>query len=63
LHFAKKVYENYRSRYKEGIVSISDVLIKQSRELEVLLKLLTVKNERNTKIFELNSILNKGGNV
>ncbi len=63
LRFAKKVYENYRSRYKEGIVSISDVLIKQSRELEVLLKLLTVKNERNTKIFELNSILNAGGNV
>ncbi len=63
LRFAKKVYENYRSRYKEGIVSISDVLIKQSRELEVLLKLLTAKNERNTKIFELNSILNEGGNV
>ena len=63
LRFAKKVYENYRSRYKEGIVSISDVLIKQSRELEVLLKLLTAKNERNTKIFELNSILNAGGNV
>jgi len=63
LDFAKKVYENYRSRYKEGIVSISDVLIKQSTELEVLLKLLTLKNERNTKIFELNSILNRGGNV
>lgn len=63
LRFAKKVYENYRSRYKEGIVSISDVLIKQSRELEVLLKLLTAKNERNTMIFELNSILNAGGNV
>jgi outer membrane protein TolC len=63
LRFAKKVYENYQSRYKEGITSISDVLIKQSKELEVLLKLLTVKNERNTKIFELNSILNTGGNV
>ncbi len=63
LHFARKVYENYHSRYKEGIVSISDVLMKQSKELEVLLKLLTVKNERNTKIFELNSILNTGGNV
>jgi len=63
LRFAKKVYENYQSRYKEGVVSISDVLIKQSKELEVLLKLLTVKNERNTKIFELNSILNTGGNV
>ncbi|TET89012.1 MAG: TolC family protein [Sulfurovum sp.] len=63
LRFAKKVYENYRARYKEGIVSISDVLIKQSKELEMLLKLLTVKNKRNTKIFELNSILNAGGNV
>jgi outer membrane protein TolC len=60
LKFAKKVYENYSSRYKEGITSITDVLIKQSKELEMLLKLLTVKNERNTKIFELNSILNAG---
>jgi len=60
LHFARRVYENYRARYKEGIVSISDVLIRQSKELEALLKLLTLKNERNTKIFELNSIINQG---
>ncbi|MDD3591693.1 MAG: TolC family protein [Sulfurovum sp.] len=58
LQFARKVYENYRGRYEEGMVSISDVLIKQSQELEILLKLLTVKNERNTKVFELNSLLN-----
>ena len=38
LKFARKVYENYSARYKEGIVSISDVLIKQSKELEVLVK-------------------------
>jgi outer membrane protein TolC len=63
LRFAKRVYENYSARYKEGMVSISDVLIKQSKELEILLKLLTVKNKRNTKIFELNSILNRGENV
>lgn len=62
LLFARKVYENYSERYKEGIVSISDVLIKQSKELEILLKLLSMKNKRNTKIFELNSILNQGGN-
>jgi len=60
LHFARKVYENYSARYKEGIVSLSDVLMKQSKELEILLKLLTVKNTRNTKIFELNSMLNTG---
>ena len=62
LEYAEKVYENYQTRYKEGIVSLSDVLIKQSKQLEVLLKLLTLKNERNTKIFELNSILNQGVN-
>ena len=58
--FAEKVYENYEGRYQEGISSISDVLIKQSKELEVLLKLLTEKNNRNAKVFELISILNKG---
>lgn len=60
LEFATKVYESYRGRYKEGVVSVSDVLIKQSKQLEVLLKLQTVKNQRNTKVFELNSILNSG---
>lgn len=60
LRFANRVYENYKERYKEGSSSISDVLIKQSKELEVLLKLLTAKNDRNAKVFELNSIINKG---
>jgi outer membrane protein TolC len=63
LAFAKKVYDNYSARYKEGMVSITDVLIKQSKQLEVMLKLLTAKNKRNTKIFELDSILNKGNRV
>jgi len=61
FRFAKRVYENYQTRYKEGLVSISDVLIKQSKELEVLLKLLTAKNKRNTKVFELDSLLNREG--
>lgn len=60
LDFANKVYESYQAQYQEGISSISDVLIKQSKELEVLLKLLTAKNERNAKVFELTSIINKG---
>jgi len=63
LEFATKVYETYQEQYKEGISSISDVLIKQSKELEVLLKLLTAKNSRNTKIFELNSIIDKGEEI
>ena len=63
LNFSKRVYENYSAKYKEGMVSISDVLIQQSKELGVMLKLLTAKNKRNTKIFELDSILNQGGSV
>lgn len=59
LEFADKVYETYREEYKEGIKSISDVLIKQSKSLEVLLKLLKAKNDRNTKIFELKNIINE----
>jgi len=60
FNFATKVYESYQEQYKEGISSISDVLVKQSKELEVLLKLLTAKNDRNAKVFELRSILNEG---
>jgi len=63
LQFAREVYRNYKERYKEGLVSISDVLIKQSKELEMLLKLLTAKNKRNTKVFQLDSILNRGESV
>jgi len=63
LEFAKKVYETYQAEYKEGLKSISDVLIKQSKQLEVLLKLLTAKNKRNTKIFELKSIINEGEEI
>ena len=59
LRFARAVYANYKARYQEGLVSISELLIKQSKELEMLLKLLTAKNKRNTKIFQLNSILNQ----
>jgi len=60
LRFARTVYKKYQEKYKEGIVSISDVLMKQAKELEVLLKLLTAKNSRNGKVFELHSLLNIG---
>jgi len=63
LEFAQKVYETYSEEYREGIKSISDVLIKQSKQLEVLLKLLTAKNDRNTKVFELKSIINEGETI
>jgi len=60
LKFARTVYKKYQERYKEGVSSVSDVLIKQAKELEVLLKLLTAKNARNSKVFALQSLLNLG---
>ncbi len=60
LTFASKVYENYLAKYKEGLSPVGDVLIKQSKELEVLLKLLTDKNTYNAKVFELDSLTKRG---
>ena len=56
--FAKKVYETYKTKYKEGIVSITEVLIKQSEEIQKLMQLLKVKNEKNAKILELQKLIN-----
>ncbi len=60
LKFASQIYENYLAKYKEGMISIGDVLAKQSKELEVLLKLLTTKNNYNAKVFELDTIIKQG---
>ncbi len=60
LEFARTVYRKYQEKYKEGVASITDVLIKQSKELEILLKLLTAKNARNSKVFALQNVLNVG---
>lgn len=57
---ARKIYETYEAKYREGLVKISDVLIKHSEEIQVLLKLLKTKTERNEKVFELESLLDKG---
>ena len=56
--FAKRVYLTYKAKYEEGIVSITDLLIKQSKELEMLMKYLKVKNEYNTKVLELQQVIN-----
>ncbi len=56
---AKKVYEMYEAKYKEGLAKVSDVLIKHSEEIQVLLNLLKTKTERNQKIFELESLIDK----
>ncbi|WP_187646951.1 TolC family protein [Nitrosophilus labii] len=60
FEFSKRVYEHYEEKYKEGLVKISDVLIKHSEEIQSLLELLKVKTQRNEKVFMLESLLDKG---
>jgi outer membrane protein TolC len=60
VKFTKRVYENYYSRYKEGLMSINDVLIKNSEEIQAVLSLVKTRFERNNKVFELENIINKG---
>ena len=58
LELARGIYKNYLGRYQEKLVSINDVLIKQSMEIEQVLKLKETQNKRSSKILELEQIAN-----
>ncbi|OQX74313.1 MAG: hypothetical protein B6D59_02805 [Campylobacteraceae bacterium 4484_4] len=53
LKLAKEIYFSYQERYKEGLASINDVVIKQSLQLEKLLKLEELRTKRNEKVLEI----------
>ncbi len=55
---AHRIYLTYKEKYKEGLVSITELLIKQSNEIQILMQLLKIKNERNEKILKLQEVLN-----
>jgi len=58
LELANAIYKNYEGRYKEKLVSMSDVIIKQSAQIEKILQLQMAKNKRNEKIFALEKLAN-----
>lgn len=58
LELSRSIYQNYLGRYQEKLVSINDVIIKQSMEIENILKLKEVQNNRTSKILELEKIAN-----
>ena len=58
IELARTIYKNYLGRYQEKLVSINDVIIKQSLEIEKVLKLQEVRNKRTSKILELENIAN-----
>ena len=58
LTLADAIYENYLGRYKEKLASMSDVIIKQSEQIQKTLQLQMAKNSRNEKIFLLEKLAN-----
>jgi outer membrane protein TolC len=55
---ADQIYKNYEGRYHEHLASMSDVIIKQSMQIEKVLNLQMVKNQRNERIFALEKLSN-----
>jgi outer membrane protein len=58
LILADQIYKNYEGRYHEHLASMSDVIIKQSGQIEKVLNLQSVKNQRNERIFALEKLSN-----
>ena len=60
LSLAQEIYKNYEGRYKEQLISMNDVIIKQSIWLEKILQLLKANNDRNQEIFALEKLAQLG---
>ncbi len=58
LTLADVIYENYEGRYREKLSSMSDVIIKQSEQIQKILELQVAKNKRNQKVFALEKLAN-----
>ncbi len=58
LTLANTIYKNYEYRYREKLVSMSDVIIKQSLEIEKILQLQQAKNKRTQAVFALEKLAN-----
>ena len=56
LELTETIYRNYEGRYREHLTSMSDVLIKHSQEIEKILALQNIKNQRNQRIFTLEKL-------
>jgi len=58
LTLADAIYKNYEARYKEKLASMSDVIIKQSEQIQKILELQMAQNKRNKRIFALEKLAN-----
>ena len=58
LTLANAIYQNYEGRYVEKLTSMSDVIIKQSEQIQKILELQMAHNKRNERIFALEKLAN-----
>ncbi|MFA6187748.1 MAG: TolC family protein [Sulfuricurvum sp.] len=56
LELASEITKNYEGRYREHLTSMSDLIIKQSAQIEKIINLHMVKNQRNERIFSLEKL-------
>lgn len=56
LLLANQITKSYEGRYREHLVSMSDLIIKQSAQIEKIINLQMVKNQRNERIFALEQL-------
>ena len=62
LTLADEIYKNYEGRYREKLSSMSDVIIKQSEQIQKILQLQQARNKRNERIFALQILANGENN-
>jgi len=58
LILANEIYKNYEGRYREKLASMSDVIIKQSEQIQKILELQMAQNKRNERVFALEKLSN-----
>jgi len=58
LELSTQITKNYEGRYREHLASMSDLIIKQSAQIEKIINLQMVKNQRNERIFALEKLSN-----
>jgi outer membrane protein TolC len=58
LLLANEIYKSYEERYREKLASMSDVIIKQSEQIQKILELQMMKNKKNERIFALEKLAN-----
>ncbi len=56
LNLSTQIYKSYEGRYRENLASMSDLIIKQSQQIEKIINLQMVKNQRNERIFALEKL-------